>query len=98
MNAALGVFLLTDLIYHAVLSIVGYFLSRPLTFGLLSQVFAPDLAANRSALRHKVREASLGLITFPFPFAFCAHVLEPAFASGFVGAGIEQADINHYRK
>ena len=75
MNAALGVFLLTDLIYRAVLGIVCRFLSRPFAFGRLFQVFAPDLAANRSALRHAVRGASLGLITCPSPYAFCAHVL-----------------------
>ena len=34
-HAALGVFLLTDLIYHAVLSIVRHFLGRPLAFGRL---------------------------------------------------------------
>ena len=75
MNAAFGVFLLTDLVYRAVLGIVRNFLCRPFAFGRLFQVFAPDLAANRSALRHAVREASLGLITCPSLFAFCAHVL-----------------------
>ena len=98
MHAALGVFLLTDLIYHAVLSIVRHFLGRPLAFGRLFQGFAPDLAANRGALRHSVRGASLGLIACPFPFAFCAHVLPPAFASEFVGAGTEQADTSHCGK
>jgi len=74
-NAALGVFLLTDLIYRAVLGIVCRFLGLPFAFGRLFQVFAPDLAANRSALRHAVREANLGLITCSSPYAFCAHVL-----------------------
>ena len=47
----MGVLLPTDPIYRAVLSIVGYFLGRPL-----------------------------------------------GFAYGFVGAGIEQADISHCRR
>ena len=98
MHSVLVIFLLNDPMYHAVLSIARHFLGRPLAFGRLFQVFAPDLAANRGALRDSVRGVSLGLITCPFPFAFCAHVLAPACASGFVGAGTEQADTSHYDK
>ena len=98
MNAALGLFLLTDLIYRALLGIVRHFLGRSFAFGRPFQVFAADLPASSVALRHAAREASLGLITCPFLFAFCAHVLEPAFASGFVGVGTEQADTSHYGK
>ena len=39
MIAASGVFLLRDLIYHAVLRIVSHFLSRSFAFGRLFQVF-----------------------------------------------------------
>ena len=51
MNAALGAFLLTDLVYRAVLGIVLHFLGRLFAFERLFQAFVPDLAANRSALR-----------------------------------------------
>ncbi len=39
MIAASGVFLLRDLIYHAVFGIVSHFLSRPSAFGRIFQVF-----------------------------------------------------------
>ena len=41
MIAAQGVFLLRDLIYHAILRIVSHFLSRPFAAECLFQVFAP---------------------------------------------------------
>ena len=41
MNVASGVFLLTDLIYHAVLGMVRYFLGRPFPFAFCAHVFPP---------------------------------------------------------
>ena len=98
MNAASGIFLLGDLIYHAVLGIVSHFLGRPFAFWCPIQVFAPGLTTNRGALQHTVRGVSLGLVARPFTFALCAHVFAPAFASGFVGTGTEQAYAGHYGK
>ena len=43
MNAASGIFLLGDLVYHAVLGIVGHFLSHPFSLRHLFQVVAPGL-------------------------------------------------------
>ena len=50
MNAASGIFLLGDLVYHAVLGIVGHFLSHPFSLRRLFQVVAPGLVANCGAL------------------------------------------------
>ena len=70
MIAALGVFLLGDLIYHAVLGMVSHLLSRPFSFGRLLQVFAPGPAANCGALQHAVCGVSLGFVACPFPLLF----------------------------
>ena len=98
MIAASEVFLLGDLIYHAVLGIVSHFLSCPFSFRRLLQVVAPGLAANCGALQHAMRGVSLGFVARPFPFALGAHVFAPALASRFVGTGTEQADASHYGK
>ena len=98
MNAASGIFLLGDLIYHAVLGIVSHFLSRLFSLGRLLQVVAPGFSANCGALQHAVRGVSLGFVACPFPFAFCAHYFSPALASRFVGTGTEQAAASHYGK
>ena len=50
MNAASGIFLLGGLVYHAVLDIVGHFLSRPFSLRHLFQVVALGLAVNRGTL------------------------------------------------
>ena len=98
MIAALGVFLLGDLIYHAVLGMVSHLLSRPFSFGRLLQVVARGLAANWGALQHTVCGVSLGFVACLFPFALCARVFAPALASRFVGTGTEQAVASHYGK
>ena len=98
MIAASGVFLLGDLIYHAVIGIVRHFRSRPFSFARLFQVFAPGLTANCGACQHTLRSISLGLVACLFPFALCDHVFSLAFTSRFVGTETEQADASHYGK
>ncbi len=98
MIAASGVFLLGDLIYHAVIDINSHVLSHPFSFGRLFQVFAPGFTANCGACQRTLRSISLGLVACLFPFALCDHVFSLAFASRFVGTETEQADANHYGK
>ena len=98
MNAASGVFLLGDLVYHAVLGIVSHFLNRQFSFWRLFQVVAPRPAANCGALQYTVCGVSLGFIACLFPFALCAPILAPAFVSGFVGTGTEQANVSCHTK
>ena len=98
MIAASGVFLLGDLIYHAVIGIVSHFLGRPSSFGRLSQVFAPGLNANCGACQNTLRSISLGLVACLFPLALCDHVYSLAFVYRFVGTETEQADASHHGK
>ena len=98
MIAASGVFLLGDLIYHAVIGIVSYFPNRPFSYGRPFQVVAPGLTANCGARRHTLCSVSLGFVACLFPFALCDHVFSLAFASRFVGTETEQADASHYGK
>ena len=70
--------------------VVSHLLRRPFAFWRLVQIVAPGLTADGGALEYAMFCVGLCLLTSPFAFAFGAHGVTPALATGLVRAPLQE--------